>query len=152
LVNSVIYYPEKIMLLLGGHDSTSFMINQKYQDRFKILGNFNNMSYFYNQCSVGIFPSVTEGFGICILEMMAHARPVIVGMGAGASELVEDGKQGFVVDGRDIDEIQSKIKYFKDNPGEVKRMGLEARKTAEQNTWDIIRKRYVDVYKELINI
>jgi glycosyltransferase involved in cell wall biosynthesis len=151
LINSIINYPDRITLLIGGREAQNFMVNQKYADRFKVVGEFADMKDFYNQCSIGIYPSIVEGFGICILETMAHGRPVIVGEGAGASELIEDGKQGFVVDGRDVQGIINKIKYFEENPDEVRRMGSEARKTAEKYTWESIRAKYVDLYKKLLN-
>ncbi|MFA5365945.1 MAG: glycosyltransferase family 4 protein, partial [Candidatus Bathyarchaeia archaeon] len=37
-----------------------------------------NCEKVYNDCSVYVQPSVTEGFGVQVLEAMAHARPVIV--------------------------------------------------------------------------
>lgn len=93
----------------------------------------------------------TEGFAVhnC-LEAMAHGRPVIVSEGAGASELVHDGKDGFVVPIRDEKAITRKLTWFYDNPNEIKKMGEEARKTAEKYTWDAIKKQYVEIYKELV--
>jgi len=94
--------------------------------------------------------SITEGFGITPLEAMAYGRPVIVADGAGMSELVTDGQDGFVVPIRDIDAIKNKITYFYDNPDEIKRMGDEARKTAMKYNWDLIKKEYIDIFEELL--
>jgi glycosyltransferase involved in cell wall biosynthesis len=105
----------------------------------------------YNDCSVYVQPSVTEGFGIPVLEAMAYARPVIVAEGAGASELVDDAKEGFVVPIRDPDAIKDKIEYFYDNPGEVKRMGKNAREKAGKYTWKIIEERYQKLIQEVLN-
>jgi glycosyltransferase involved in cell wall biosynthesis len=92
------------------------------------------------EASVYVQPSVTEGFGIPVLEAMAHARPVIVTSTTGSSELVEDGKSGFVVPPRDPQAIATKILYFAMKPDEVKRMGAEARAVAEQYTWERMEK------------
>lgn len=137
-------------LLIGGKMAQSFMVAEKYMPQFKIIGFVGNLADFYKQISFLIQSSVTEGFGITPLEAMAHNRPVIVARGAGISELITDGKDGFVVPIRDIGAIQAKIQYFIDNPDEINRMGVEARKTAEKYTWDIINKQYIKLFQELL--
>lgn len=111
----------------------------------------DNIGKVYNSCSVYVQPSVTEGFGIPVLEAMAYARPVIVTEGAGACELVEDGKEGFIVPIRDPDAIKEKIDYFHDNPSEVKRMGKNARAKAENYSWKIIEGKYKKLIEEVLN-
>lgn len=107
-------------------------------------------SDLFNDISVYVQPSVTEGFGIPVLEAMAHARPVIVSSGAGASDLVTDGKEGFVVPPRNPKAIRDRIQYFLDNPSEIERMGKNAEMTAKQYTWDKIEEMYVKLYQEVV--
>lgn len=94
--------------------------------------------------------SVTEGFGIPLLEAMAAGRPVIASKGVGASELIKDGKSGLLFEPRDAETLLTHINYFYDNPNEVKKMGLEARKVAKRYTWDKIQKKYINVYRRLL--
>ena len=75
----------------------------------------DNVGKMYNSCSVYVQPSVTEGFGIPVLEAMAYARPVIVTEGAGVYELVDDGKEGFVVPIRNPDVIKESRKILVEN-------------------------------------
>jgi len=140
-----------VQMILGGGDTKGFCLEKSEMNKqFKPLGFVENISDFYKQVSFGIFPSVTEGFGLCGLECMVHSRPIITTPGTGVSELIEDGKQGFIVPIRDIKAITDKIIYFQDNPSEIQRMGAEARKLAEKYTWDIIKQKYIDLFKELI--
>ena len=143
-------HPENIQMLLGGRESTLFNVEEKYKTQFKQLGFIPDISDFYKQISIYIQASVTEGFGITPLEAMAYGRPVIVAEGVGMSDIVTDGKDGFVVPIRDIDAITDKIIYFQSNPSEIKRMGMEARKTAEKHTWTIINEKYGALYKEVL--
>jgi glycosyltransferase involved in cell wall biosynthesis len=110
----------------------------------------DNVGRVYGNCSVYVQPSVTEGFGIPVLEAMAYSRPVIVTEGAGAYELVEDGKEGFVVPIKNPDAIKEKIEYFYDNPSEVKHMGKNARAKAEKHTWKIIEEKYQKLIKSVL--
>jgi len=130
-------------LLIGGR---GFQIEHP---KVKSLGYIENLVDFYKQTSIYIQPSVIEGFGLTPLEAMAHGRPVIVAEGAGMSELITDGKDGFVVPIRDIEAIKNKIIYLHDNPSEIMRMGAEARKTSEKYTWSIIKEEYKKIIREL---
>lgn len=96
----------------------------------------DSLGDFYNEISVYVQPSVTEGFGIPVLEAMAHGRPVIVTEGAGVSELVQDGVEGFVVPIRNPAVIADKIDYLKQNRDKMVEMGQAARKKAEQYPWN----------------
>jgi glycosyltransferase involved in cell wall biosynthesis len=110
-----------------------------------------NIEKIYADCSVYVQPSVTESFGIHVLEAMAYAKPVIVTEGDGACELIEDGKEGFIVPIRDPDAIKEKIAYFHDNTDEIKHMGKNAREKAEKYSWNIIENKYQNLIKEVLN-
>jgi glycosyltransferase involved in cell wall biosynthesis len=111
------------------------------------LGYVADPSCIYDNCSVYVQPSVTEGFGVPVLEAMARGRPVIVAEGAGAAELVEGGHNGYVVPIRDVESIVGHIEHFKKYPQEVERMGMNALETAKENTWEIIRSKYKELWK-----
>lgn len=49
----------------------------------------------YRLASAVILPSRIEGFGIAVLEGWVNKKPVVVSRGAGASELVEEGVNGY---------------------------------------------------------
>ena len=94
-----------------------------------------DLSSFFDQISVYVQPSVTEGFGIPCLEAMAHGRPVIVSEGAGVSELVKDGVEGYVVPIRSGADLADRIDYLKNHPNKVTEVGKKARLKAEQYAW-----------------
>ena len=114
---------------------------------FQLLGRVANTTDFYASISVYVQPSVCESFGITLLEAMAHGRPVIVSEGAGASELVTEGVDGFVVPRRSPDAIAERIAWFKANPHRIWTMGQAAREKALGYTWPLIRDRYQHVWR-----
>jgi len=117
--------------------------------RYKILGRVPDTTPFYDSLSVYVQVSVTEGFGMPVLEAMAHGRPVIVTEGTGASFLVEDGEDGLVIPIRNPRAIADSLDYLKNHPEEAVRMGDRARKKAEAFTWDKIERRYSEIYESL---
>ena len=63
----------------------------------------------YGRCTAWLFPSRMEGFGLPITEAMACRTPVI-GTRAGAGpDLIEDGRNGFLVDVEDADAMARAI-------------------------------------------
>lgn len=150
MAQSWINCPYNSQMLMGGQEAQTFRVKDEFMHRFKVTGFIENLYDFYKQISIYIQSSVIEGFGLTPLEAMSFGRPVIVAQGAGMSELLTDGRDGFIVPVRDIQAIKDKIIYFHDNPAEIVRMGGEARKTAEKYSWDIIKGEYVKVYQELL--
>lgn len=113
------------------------------------LGHVPDILKIYSASSVYVQPSVTEGFGIEVVEAMAQGRPVIVTEGCGACEAITDGKEGFVIPIRSVEAIAEKIHWFYDNPSNLKQMGINARKTAEKYSWKIISHQYEELYESV---
>lgn len=133
----------KFMAFLNPHSTT---INHS---DYKLLGRVANVSDFYNAISVYCQPSVSEGFGMEVPEAMAHGRPCIVSEGAGSSDCVTDGYDGFIVPIRDPKAIANRIQFFRDNPSQIRVMGERARQKAANYSWDKIEEQYRKLYEEL---
>lgn len=103
----------------------------------------------YEQCRVFCHPSLSEGFCHTILEAMATGRAVVSTQTVG-SEMVEDVKTGFLVPPADSDAIADAIlKIFSDDELTYK-MGVEGREKVEKEyDWNIIAKKYYNVYQEV---
>jgi glycosyltransferase involved in cell wall biosynthesis len=52
------------------------------------------------------------------------------------ADLIKDNKEGFVIPIRDVEAIKEKILYFYNNPNEIKRMGINAHKLAQDYTFE----------------
>lgn len=139
----LMYNDSELLLRTDIVDTTLFQKGQKVQ----FIGKIDNISDFYNQISVYVQPSVTEAFGIPALEAMSHGRPVVVTEGAGVSELVKNGVEGYVVPIRDPESIAERIDFLKTHPGKVEEMGKRARLKAEQYTWERAKQGYKEVLK-----
>ena len=91
-----------------------------------------------------------EGLSIAVIEALALGKPVVVTDVGGLPEVVEDGRQGFVVPARDPASLAERIVRLLGDPLERQRMGEAGR--ARAATFDIRRSvaRIERVYEELL--
>jgi len=107
-------------------------------------------SQYYRNADVFVLPSLADSFGLVVLEAMAASLPVIVTKETGASELIVDGVEGFVVSARDERAIAERLVMLA-NDGELRRnMGLAARACAEKNSWDLFENRAIALLSSLV--
>ncbi len=143
-------YPEAI-LNIAGKTSTDLIYAVRHfgKGNVNLMGWVNSIEKFYNSCSVYVQPSITEGFGIEILEAMCCERPVIVSDGAGAADVVETCC-GKVFAKRNVDELASHIDWYKKNPGQLKTHGRNAYNISKNYSWEKVRAMYQKIWKELL--
>jgi glycosyltransferase involved in cell wall biosynthesis len=84
----------------------------------------------YQLASAVVVSSRVEGFGITVLESWINRRPVIVSSGAGASELVVDGSNGFTFPSGDDATLAERILKTTGPGGD--QMGQNGYETARQ--------------------
>lgn len=133
--------------------------NLKLQDvvkfRFEFIPEEERIAH-YAACDVAVFPSIYEPFGIVALEAMSMEKPVVVGASgvSGMREIVIPAGQdqcGFHVNPNDPPDIAWGIINALQDPQRKMQLGQNGRKRVlQQFTWDIIAKRTVQVYTELL--
>jgi glycosyltransferase involved in cell wall biosynthesis len=89
-----------------------------------------------SSCDVFVLPSIVEGRALVMQEAMSCGLPLIVTPNTGGSDLVEEGKTGFLVPIRSPQEIAEKLSWFAEHRPELAEMRHLAREKALQFTWD----------------
>lgn len=87
----------------------------------------------YSQGEIFILPSIDEGLPNVVLEAMASGLPVISTSVLSDEGIVEEGITGFLISSADPRTMADKILYFLENPEQIKKMGLAARKHVEKH-------------------
>lgn len=126
------------------------ILRKEGAERIDLYGEIPEVKPFYEGLSVVITPSVTEGFNLEVLEAMACGRPVIVTEGTGAKDVVTDGLDGFIVPIRDPGAIANRISYLKENRELLLEMGKAAKRKSEKYSWDNIRPKLHQVWRNLV--
>ena len=89
-----------------------------------------------------------EGLGIVYLEASATGLPVIVGSSGGAPDALIQGETGYVVDGRNVEEIARQISYLIRDPESAKRLGAKGRDWIESNwSWQLWGEKFSEVLR-----
>lgn len=92
---------------------------------------------FYGIADVFCLPSVGEAWGLVINEAMACGLPVVTTRMVGASpDLVEDGRNGYVVAERDEEELFLALEKLTAQEALRKEMGRESRKIVAGYTYE----------------
>jgi glycosyltransferase involved in cell wall biosynthesis len=71
----------------------------------EIVRYVDDMSEFYRRCDAFVFPTIDDGFGMALLEAMAHGLPAITTTHCGAAELFTPDKDVIVVAAQDAEQL-----------------------------------------------
>jgi len=122
------------------------------RDVFRLKGFMGNMSHFYNGLDLYINTSLHEGFPMSVLEALAHGLPVVAPKEGGIKEVVTDGLQGFLIEGRDPKRFAQKcLAIYKDRNLRQK-MGTASReKVAREYSFQTMAGKYYELYSNILS-
>lgn len=89
----------------------------------------------YASADFFVFPSTTDTFGNVVIEAQASGLPVIVSDVGGPKDLVDDGVDGLVTKGLDLDALTMAIKKLSDNESLRNEMGQASRSRVAERDW-----------------
>lgn len=144
---------ENIQLhLIGPFREDIRQIIEKYRDTIDFIGNIphSSLADYFNNADVFVQPSIEEGMSIMVLEAMASSLPVIVTPNTGTAEIIDNGKDGFLVKPFEWEEIYHWIRYLYNNPEEKKEIGYRARKKAMNFTWEKYSEKCIQEYERIL--
>jgi glycosyltransferase involved in cell wall biosynthesis len=146
-----------VKLLLIGNGSLKNKLQElckelKIENHTIFVGTRNDIEKIIHLIDVSILPSLCgEGLSASLLESMAAEKPVVATDVGGTYELLEHGKNGFLVPPRDSSALAKAIITIIKNRKLAAEMGFEGRKVVKQNFDITIRaKREIELYEKFL--
>ena len=108
----------------------------------------DELERLYDRAAIVVLPSYREGLPICVLEAMAHGRPVVATTVGGIPQLVEDGRTGLLVEPGDAEGLRAALERLLGDPELRRRMGRAARVRVERLcSWERVTDETLAAYE-----
>ena len=118
-------------------------------ERVMMPGSVKNVDEWLARSSIFAFSSVSEGFPNALIEAMAAGLPCVsFNCNSGPSDIIIDGKNGFLTRTGDIDLFCDRIMALIQSEDDRVRIGTKAKKTALEFDKMSISKQYLDFMLE----
>jgi alpha-maltose-1-phosphate synthase len=99
------------------------------------------------QADVLVLPSISEAFGLVVTEALACGLPVIVTANVGASDLIRDGQEGFIVPACSAEAIAGRLDALHRDRELLVHMSHNARTAAARRPWEIYRESLAETVR-----
>jgi len=121
----------------------------KLKDKVKFLGTVSESTLrnLYSKCFCIVYTPIREPFGMVALESMAAGKPVIGCDVGGFTEIIENGKHGFLIKDPNPKKIAEKIIYLSNNQDIYDSMCKNCRKKSKEYSWEKTANQLLKVFK-----
>lgn len=147
-------HPEYRLVIYGEgpmHGALQEQINGLgLQDTVVLAGRTNDLWNKIASAEAFLLTSEYEGMSNALIEAMCLGLPVISTKVAGATDLIQDGEKGFLIDVKDSKALSDRMSRLADTPDLREQMGRNASKVYEQVRQDKICKQWIEYLKSKI--
>jgi glycosyltransferase involved in cell wall biosynthesis len=152
LVKKVI--PDAELICVGDYKRDFAKEKPKWNGLFTHIPHVDHptLANMLQKCTAFVFPSQEEGFARVISEAMGAGLPIIASYESGATTLVRDGVEGFIVRGRDPHHIaEAMIRVAFDSELNLKMGQAAFEKGAAKNSWQDYGDRLLDAFAQKLS-
>ena len=121
----------------------------------KFLGFLDHptLARYYAACDLFVLPSLVETQGLVAMEAMRFARPVIVTSAiVSATELVEHGVNGYIVDPDSVDDLTNRLQVLASEPATRALMGEASRLRADAYRPELVVDETETAYRDVLAV
>jgi len=120
-------------------------------DTVSFLGARDDIEHILSNTDVFVLSSIAEGIPMTILEAMSAKTPIVSTRVGGIPEVVEDSKEGFLVDKNDAEALAQALLNYINQPELIIAHGENAReKVLKQFNEKHMVQAYLEQYKALV--
>lgn len=143
----------ELVLNASNKEIKEYFIRKNVPDNVTIFETQTNLDAFYNRASLVVNltnPALCiETFGMTILEAMSYGIPVIAPPVGGPTEIVESGVNGFTIDARRNEDLDSTLNYLFSNNALMLELSKNAKFTAEKFSSNRLKTEVNDVFNKM---
>jgi UDP-glucose:(heptosyl)LPS alpha-1,3-glucosyltransferase len=118
-------------------------------DRIIFMGPQKEIEKYYSAADVFVLPTLYDPFSNATLEAMASGIPVVTTGNNGAAELIENGKEGFIVD--NMFDAQELATHIASALSGAHHMGEASRRKAEEFSIEKTAGAFGEIIDQVIN-
>lgn len=151
VIKQLVNKESNIKLLLAGNGPNEKYLKDLadgYSNSISFLGYVTNLEMYQRISDISVSCSKREGLPLNIVEAMLTRVPVVATKNRGHIELIDDGKEGYLVDVDDYEEMKSRILLLLSNQDERNRIVENAYKKAIEYSWSNTKRELELIYKE----
>jgi glycosyltransferase involved in cell wall biosynthesis len=121
-----------------------------FHDRIHVISKYQNsdLPSLLAGHSIHLFPSLSEGWGLAVVEAMACGLAPIISNIPGPTEMVKHDFDALVVPPRDTEAIEEAITKLIGDRAYLEKLRNNAYKTAQRYSYTNIAKQNLDLYTE----
>jgi glycosyltransferase involved in cell wall biosynthesis len=152
-------FPRAKFIISGRGQSDEMKKLVAHAQRLGVIDNIIFTGYYpdrklprlYQAADVFAFSTFYENLPFAVLEALSTGLPVVTTNVGGIPEMIDDGKNGFLVQPFDSPELSDRILYYLEHPDATSEMAIMARKVIEERfDWRLIVKKVLAVYDEAL--
>ncbi len=121
------------------------------QDRVFLLGRREDISELLVCTDIYVHPAKREGLSVALMEAMASGLPVVCSKIRGNTDLIEDGKGGFLCKVSDIDAYAKALTQLADDSDMRHQMSAFNQKKIQDFSIKVVDKKMRTIYQEVID-
>lgn len=143
-----------VLLIVGdGPQRTELQLKAKASNLKTVFTGYQtNTPPYYSLMDVFVLPSLFEGLPGVVLEAMAMEKPIVATNVGGTSDLVIEGKNGFLVPIKDSEKIALGLRKLMSDESLRVKMGRASREIVQNGfQWSDIVDKVETVYKEVVS-
>jgi glycosyltransferase involved in cell wall biosynthesis len=148
-------YPKLKVSFLGTGCAASTVLNDfptALQARIKVISHFDkqDLPLLLTGHHILLFPSLSEGFPLALVEAMACGLAPVVTEIPGCTEVVTDRQNGLLIPPRQPAAITQALTQLLENPQQLNQLRREAYESVQQYSWESIAQQHFKLYTQTL--
>jgi glycosyltransferase involved in cell wall biosynthesis len=144
-------YEDYTLLVIGTGEQReeleAFIKDHNLEAHVKWIGwvEYGRLGAYFQQADIFVFPTFEDIWGMVALEAMVFGKPVLCSKWAGAAEMVVEGKNGYLFDPYQPEELAIAMRRFLDCPELIDSMGNQSQQLIAQENPSSAAQSFVEV-------